>query len=216
MKEKQILRAMRVNFGLALLQATSFAFPLYHLRGMHVHIPHHPGGNMFQDGLNVSNDSPNRRLNKSTMRPDNPGISRIQRGFPFGSSVLPSGRPLNTLELASSNDSPQINPLAGTVESSSPPPPIPASRLNRRGKPRVQSITSLPNYKSVLSAARKNDRIVVTKFFASWCRSCKSIQARYASLSGMYDEKEVIFCEVEMNEKSREWVINGLGIGELQ
>lgn len=38
---------------------------------------------------------------------------------------------------------------------------------------------------------------------------------RYLSLSGNYAEDKVVFCEVEMNDKSRKWLIEGLGIETL-
>jgi len=64
--------------------------------------------------------------------------------------------------------------------SSSPPPASeqPQQVKPKRGKPCVRPVTSLAGYRGLLDSARNSNQIVVTKFFASWCRSCKSIQGR--------------------------------------
>ncbi|GMI61074.1 hypothetical protein ScalyP_jg3764 [Parmales sp. scaly parma] len=87
------------------------------------------------------------------------------------------------------------------------------SKSKTNNKSKITTLCTLTDYKKTLSSARTSNKLVVTKFYASWCRSCKAIEQRFISLSNLYPN--VIFVQVEMNDKTRSFVIQGLGIETL-
>ncbi|KAL2897964.1 Thioredoxin H9, partial [Bienertia sinuspersici] len=51
---------------------------------------------------------------------------------------------------------------------------------------KVQHITRENSWEEKLSEARQNDKIVVVKFSATWCKNCKEIAATYRELADKY------------------------------
>ncbi|XP_057541123.1 thioredoxin H-type-like [Amaranthus tricolor] len=63
---------------------------------------------------------------------------------------------------------------------------------------KVQSISKEDIWEEKLTEARKNDKIVVVKFCAKWCKNCKEIATTYRELADKYPT--LVFLSVDVDE----------------
>ena len=80
----------------------------------------------------------------------------------------------------------------------------------KRGKNAVQEVTSMEGYKTVV--ADEEEKLVVVRFYAPWCRACKAIASHYRQLPKMYPD--VKFVEVPLT-KDTGMLHQGLGVPSL-
>lgn len=75
------------------------------------------------------------------------------------------------------------------------------------GPPNVTRVTTLQEYKDVVGCEK--EKIVVVRFFATWCKSCKAMAPKFYRLSNTYSN--VSFVEVPVTDKNTE-LHQGLGV----
>jgi thiol-disulfide isomerase/thioredoxin len=76
-------------------------------------------------------------------------------------------------------------------------------RFTRRSELEVLSVDSIQQYKDVV--VDENDRIVVARFWASWCKSCRASEPHFKKLvSGYQDSKyaKVKFVDVPLTQET--------------
>jgi len=71
-------------------------------------------------------------------------------------------------------------------------------------------ITTLEEYRDILESNR--DKIIVARFFAKWCKACKSIQPSYYRLARTHSD--FVFIDVPVTEKNAD-LHQGLGVPSL-
>ena len=59
----------------------------------------------------------------------------------------------------------------------------------------VHSIESLENFNEVLAAEKG---IVVIKFYASFCRACKTMAPKFRQLASHHDQEAMTFAQIEL------------------
>lgn len=74
----------------------------------------------------------------------------------------------------------------------------------------LQVVNTLQEYKAVVAGER--ERIVVVRFFATWCKACQAIGPAFHRLAKTYDN--VLFVEVPVTNKNAE-LHQGLGVPSL-
>ncbi|KMT17409.1 hypothetical protein BVRB_2g038640 [Beta vulgaris subsp. vulgaris] len=73
---------------------------------------------------------------------------------------------------------------------------------------KVQYITKEESWEEKISEARQDDKIVVVKFCATWCKNCKEIASTYRDLADKYPSLLFLCVDVdEMTEFSTSWDI---------
>jgi len=85
-------------------------------------------------------------------------------------------------------------------------------RTGRRIKlpPNVKTVRTLDEYKKVV--AGEKDRIVVVRFFATWCKACKAITPAFFRLANKFSD--VSFIEVPVTEETAD-LHQGLGVPSI-
>jgi len=83
---------------------------------------------------------------------------------------------------------------------------------NRQNKlpPNIKMVETLQEYKAVVGDER--EKIIVVRFFATWCKACRAIQGPFYRLARAYPD--VIFVEVPVSEKNAA-LHQGLGVPSL-
>uniref|UniRef100_A0A7S4T142 Thioredoxin domain-containing protein n=1 Tax=Ditylum brightwellii TaxID=49249 RepID=A0A7S4T142_9STRA len=76
--------------------------------------------------------------------------------------------------------------------------------------PNVQTVRTLEEYKKVV--AGEKDRLVVVRFFATWCKACKAITPAFFHLANKYPN--VSFVDVPVTEKTAD-LHQGLGVPSI-
>lgn len=76
----------------------------------------------------------------------------------------------------------------------------------------ISVVHSLQEFKDVVAAEK--ERIVVVRWYASYCRSCKAIQPYFYRLAEKYREEKVLFVEIPISEKNAV-LHQGLGIPSI-
>ena len=76
----------------------------------------------------------------------------------------------------------------------------------------VQTVTTLEEYKEVV--ADEKDKLVVVRFFASWCKACQAIKPEYYRLSKQLQDENVKFVEVPLT-KTNAFLHQGLGVPSI-
>jgi thiol-disulfide isomerase/thioredoxin len=59
----------------------------------------------------------------------------------------------------------------------------------------VQNVQSIADYDDVLSS--NPDKLVIFKWFAPWCRSCKAMDLKFRRLA--IERSDVVFCEIDVS-----------------
>lgn len=94
-----------------------------------------------------------------------------------------------------------------TTDGSLTPSPIKTPRPNY-----ISVVRSLQEFKDVVAAEK--EKIVVVRWYASYCRSCKAIQPYFYRLAEQYREEKVLFVEIPISEKNA-ILHQGLGIPSI-
>lgn len=86
-----------------------------------------------------------------------------------------------------------------------------SSRQKEKQKRRsnIQHVDNIHDYKEVVVEER--EKIVVVRFVADWCRSCKAMKPVFNKLVTKMPSSEVKFVEVPLT-KDTEYLLNGLGV----
>ena len=79
----------------------------------------------------------------------------------------------------------------------------------KRDGPTVQMVDNLDDYKKVV--ADESDRIVVVRFFAPWCKSCKAAHPHFKKMASEYSRYDVKFVEVPLTKETA-YIHEGLGV----
>lgn len=87
------------------------------------------------------------------------------------------------------------------------PSPIKKKRNGSERPPNVRTVETLEEYKKFVGEER--EKIVVVRFFATWCKSCKAMAPGFYRLSNMYPD--INFVEVPVTDKNSE-LHQGLGV----
>ena len=74
---------------------------------------------------------------------------------------------------------------------------------------RIQLVDNIHDYKQVVVGEK--EKIVVVRFVADWCRSCKATKPAFAKLMKKTPSSKVKFVEVPLT-KETEYLLNGLGV----
>jgi len=83
------------------------------------------------------------------------------------------------------------------------------NRVNKKPA-NLQTIETLEEYKNVI--ANQGDKIVVVRFFATWCKACKAIQPFFYRLA--HRNPNIAFVDVPVTEKNID-LHQGLGVTSL-
>lgn len=75
--------------------------------------------------------------------------------------------------------------------------------------PKVHLVDNIHDYKNIV--AEEKDQIVVVRFFASWCRSCKTTKPLFNKLVQSFSDSSVKFVEVPLNKETA-YLQEGLGV----
>mmetsp|Transcript_21916 Transcript_21916/g.27638 ORF Transcript_21916/g.27638 Transcript_21916/m.27638 type:complete len:238 (-) Transcript_21916:66-779(-) len=75
--------------------------------------------------------------------------------------------------------------------------------------PKVQLVDDIHDYKDVV--VDEKEQIVVVRFFASWCRSCKASKPMFNKLVGTFSDSSVKFVEVPLTKETA-YLQEGLGV----
>jgi len=89
---------------------------------------------------------------------------------------------------------------------------ITTSRPRRnKGRPEnLLEVNSLEEYRDAIQSYR--DRLVVVRFYATWCKACKAVQPSYYRLANTY--KDVMFLEVPVTDQNAS-LHQGLGVPSI-
>eukprot|EP00591_Stephanopyxis_turris_P015126 CAMPEP_0195539186 /NCGR_PEP_ID=MMETSP0794_2-20130614/49921_1 /TAXON_ID=515487 /ORGANISM="Stephanopyxis turris, Strain CCMP 815" /LENGTH=183 /DNA_ID=CAMNT_0040673209 /DNA_START=446 /DNA_END=997 /DNA_ORIENTATION=- len=87
----------------------------------------------------------------------------------------------------------------------------PVTKEPRTERPEnLQVVRTLDEYKNIVGMEK--ERIIVVKFFATWCKACKAIRPAFHKLVKQYPN--VLFVEVPVSEKNSA-LHQGLGVPSL-
>lgn len=75
--------------------------------------------------------------------------------------------------------------------------------------PKVHLVDNIHDYKDIV--ADEKHQIVVVRFFASWCRSCKATKPLFSKLVKTFSDSSVKFVEVPLT-KETQYLHEGLGV----
>jgi len=75
--------------------------------------------------------------------------------------------------------------------------------------PKVQLVDNIHDYKDVV--VDEKEQIVVVRFFASWCRSCKASKPMFNKLVRTFSDSSVKFVEVPLTKETA-YLQEGLGV----
>lgn len=81
----------------------------------------------------------------------------------------------------------------------------------RRRSTNIQNVMTIEEYKKVV--VDEDERIVVVRFFAPWCRACKAIEPKFEKLAFEYSPS-VKFVQVPLT-KENAFLHDGLGVPSL-
>lgn len=81
-----------------------------------------------------------------------------------------------------------------------------------RSRPSVQMVDTLQDYKRVV--VDEQDQIVVVRFFAPWCKSCKSAHPHFKKMASQHSSSDVKFVEVPLT-KDTAYIHEGLGVTSI-
>jgi len=82
-------------------------------------------------------------------------------------------------------------------------------KQKKRGPPNFQIIDTLEDYKKVVGG---NDKLIVVRFYAPWCKACKAISASYHRLALKFPH--VLFVDVPATSSNAN-LHQGLGVPSL-
>lgn len=71
---------------------------------------------------------------------------------------------------------------------------------------------TLEEYKDALLSAQGEERLVVVRFYATWCKACRAIQPSYHRMASLYPQ--ITFLEVSVTDKNAN-LHQGLGVPSL-
>lgn len=83
--------------------------------------------------------------------------------------------------------------------------------LGRRRTRLIQEVVTMEDYKTVV--VDEEERMVVVRFFAPWCRACKAVAPLYEQLAAEYSPS-VKFVQVPLT-KTNGYLHEGLGVPSL-
>jgi len=79
------------------------------------------------------------------------------------------------------------------------------------GKPNnLRTVETLEEYKEVLD--EEHGKVIVVRFFATWCKACKAIQPAYYRMASLYPH--IVFLEVPVTNDNAN-LHQGLGVPSL-
>jgi len=83
-------------------------------------------------------------------------------------------------------------------------------RRNKNTPENLRIVETLEEYKKVIKG--NNDKIVVVRFYAPWCKACKAIAPAYYRLAGVY--KNTLFLDIPVSPDNSN-LHQGLGVPSL-
>merc|ERR1712151_535549 len=91
---------------------------------------------------------------------------------------------------------------------------IPILRRKRKREEVVQTVSTLEEYKEAV--ADETEKIVVVRFYASWCKACQAIKPEYYRLAKQLEEQgtNVKFVEVPLTQNNA-FLHQGLGVPSI-
>jgi thiol-disulfide isomerase/thioredoxin len=81
--------------------------------------------------------------------------------------------------------------------------------LTRRSDLAITSIETIKEYKEVV--VEESDRIVVVRFHATWCKSCRASEPHFLKLVSKYSTQTVKFVQVPLTQETG-YLQNALGV----
>jgi thiol-disulfide isomerase/thioredoxin len=84
--------------------------------------------------------------------------------------------------------------------------------LRKRRSKVIQEAITMEDYKTVV--VDEQDKVVVVRFFAPWCRACKAVAPLYEQLAFQYNSGKVKFVQVPLTKRNSH-LHQGLGIPSL-
>lgn len=87
--------------------------------------------------------------------------------------------------------------------------PILTSKKKKQGKKNVKRVSTLEDYKK--HVVDVTNKIVVVRFYASWCRSCKAAAPSFYRMVGKHSPDDVTFVEVPLLRENA-FLHEGLGV----
>ena len=87
--------------------------------------------------------------------------------------------------------------------------PILSSKRREKGNKNIKRITTMEEYKK--HVVNVTDKIVVVRFFATWCRSCKAAAPAFYRMAATQSPDDVVFVEVPLL-KENAFLHVGLGV----
>ncbi len=82
-------------------------------------------------------------------------------------------------------------------------------RKTSQKHPKVQMVDNIHDYKDIV--VDEKEQIVVVRFFASWCRSCKASKPMFSKLVRTFSDSSVKFVEVPLTKETA-YLQEGLGV----
>jgi thiol-disulfide isomerase/thioredoxin len=73
-------------------------------------------------------------------------------------------------------------------------------KRKRSSRPKIHTVDNIQDYKTVV--ADEEEQIVVVRFFANWCRSCKATKPHFNKLVNSYSDDSVKFVEVPLTKET--------------
>ena len=82
-------------------------------------------------------------------------------------------------------------------------------RRKKSSPPKIHTVDNIQDYKHVV--ADEEEQIVVVRFFASWCRSCKATKPHFNKLVRQFSKESVKFVQVPLT-KDTAYLQQGLDV----
>lgn len=83
---------------------------------------------------------------------------------------------------------------------------------NTKSRPTVQMVDTLEDYKRVV--VDEQDQIVVVRFYAPWCKSCKAANPHFKKMASQHSSSPVKFVEVPLTKETA-YIHEGLGVQSI-
>ena len=88
-----------------------------------------------------------------------------------------------------------------------------AEQFPEFGKDGLYHITNAPQYRNFVEGNKK--KLIVIKYFAPWCRSCKGLAPKFIKLARDPKYKELPILWAELNVKDNKHLVKSLGVKRI-